>query len=105
MLNAVSGAVGHVFRTLLSLLSGVQSWAAVSVSAIELYLDIRSTIEDYVRVGNRLRFLSPLYMYNLASVCNYSYYFLLQGFTEPTSDKLLPDLLLVKFICKFKFEL
>ena len=54
MLNAVSGAVGHVFRTLLSLLSGVQSWAAVHVSAIELYLDIRSTIEDYVRVGNRL---------------------------------------------------
>ena len=32
-------------------------------------------------------------MYNLASVCNYSYYFLLQGFTEPTSDILLPDLL------------
>ena len=54
MLNAVYGAVGHVFRTLLSLLSGVQSWAAVPVSAIELYLDIRSTIEDYVRVGNRL---------------------------------------------------
>ncbi|AQK94761.1 import inner membrane translocase subunit TIM50 [Zea mays] len=36
----------------------------VPVSAIELYLDIRSTIEDHVR-----------------------------GFTEPTSDKLLPDLL------------
>ena len=54
VLNAVSGAVGHVFRTLLSLLSGVQSWAAVHVSAIELYLDIRSTIEDYIRVGNRL---------------------------------------------------
>ena len=32
-------------------------------------------------------------MLNLASVCNSSYYFLLQGFTEPTSDKLLPDLL------------
>jgi len=32
-------------------------------------------------------------MYHLASVCNGSYYFLLQGFTEPTSDKLLPDLL------------
>nr|CAB3464742.1 unnamed protein product [Digitaria exilis] len=36
----------------------------VSVKAIELYLDVRSTIEDHVR-----------------------------GFTEPTSDKLLPDLL------------
>ncbi|KAJ1263622.1 hypothetical protein BS78_09G199900 [Paspalum vaginatum] len=38
--------------------------AKVPVAAIELYLDIRSTIEDHVR-----------------------------GFTEPTSDKLLPDLL------------
>ncbi|KAL6618949.1 hypothetical protein ACP70R_034088 [Stipagrostis hirtigluma subsp. patula] len=36
----------------------------VPVAAIELYLDVRSTIEDHVR-----------------------------GFTEPTSDKLLPDLL------------
>ncbi|TVU20629.1 hypothetical protein EJB05_36844, partial [Eragrostis curvula] len=36
----------------------------VPVAAIELYLDVRSTIEDHV-----------------------------QGFTEPTSDKLLPDLL------------
>ncbi|PWZ08513.1 Mitochondrial import inner membrane translocase subunit TIM50 [Zea mays] len=58
--------VGYVFIfcTFLSLLRGVQSWATVPVSAIELYLDIRSTIEDHVR-----------------------------GFTEPTSDKLLPDLL------------
>jgi len=36
----------------------------VPVAAIELYLDVRGTIEDHVR-----------------------------GFTEPTSDKLLPDLL------------
>jgi hypothetical protein len=45
---------GFVFHTFLSLLSGVKSWAAVPVSAIELYLDIRSTIEDHVRVGNKL---------------------------------------------------
>ncbi|KAF8715814.1 hypothetical protein HU200_026766 [Digitaria exilis] len=61
--TAVEGMLfSHLYLLIFVLSSTV--FVSVSVKAIELYLDVRSTIEDHVR-----------------------------GFTEPTSDKLLPDLL------------
>lgn len=64
----------------------------VPLKAVELYLDLRRTIEDQVRVCKYL-FLAIHVVQQLHSVAIMSLCFVVnQGFTEPLSEKLLPDL-------------
>ena len=59
------------------------------VKIIEVYIDVRKSIEEQILVGHKLFVLVPksISLFNLRKLC-----FFFKGFIEPSSEKLLPDL-------------
>ncbi|KAF9672678.1 hypothetical protein SADUNF_Sadunf11G0068200 [Salix dunnii] len=76
----------------ISICSEVSRLLYTTVTTVELYFDLRKLQEDHVKATADILICVPLHLGFMFSFIAMNSICFMQGFTEPTSDKLLPDL-------------